>query len=168
MPFGTWLARGKIGTGLRLVTPGSGVQVTLVDRDAQEDARRLTWAGTGDGAVALTSVPSIDLARESNGQLAIEIDARVDAIGDAPVIAAMQCGPQCGRSATASFMSTARRSSGRRKRALPGSRMWPRPTPCSAPIGTLGGAERAAWAKGPEVAMLACPEGRQHQMRTPA
>jgi beta-glucosidase len=98
MPFGTWFARGKVGTGLSLTTPGAGVQMTTVDRDAQEDSRRLTWAGTADGAVVLASVPSIDLARESNGQLSIEIESRVDAIGDAPVFASMECGAQCGAS----------------------------------------------------------------------
>jgi beta-glucosidase len=98
MPFGTWLARGKVGTGLSLAASGPGVQMTVVDRDAQEDSRRLTWAGTADGAVVLTSSPSIDLTRESNGQLSIEVEARVDAIGDSPVIAAMECGAQCGAS----------------------------------------------------------------------
>jgi beta-glucosidase len=95
MPFGTWFARGKVGTGLSLTAPGPGVQMTAVDRDAQEDSRRLTWAGTADAGVVLTSAPSIDLTRESNGQLSIEIEARVDAAADAPVIAAMECGAQC-------------------------------------------------------------------------
>jgi len=110
MPFGTWFSRGKVGTGLILATPGSGLKLSVVDRSAQEDSRRLVWNGTGDGALAFTSTPPLDLARESNGQLAIEIDSRVDAIDAKLVAVSMECGDKCG--ATIDIASALRSNAG--------------------------------------------------------
>ena len=110
-PFGTWFSRGRVGTGLILATPGSGLQISAVDRSAQEDSRRVVWNGTGDGALAVTSTPPLDLARESNGQLAIELDARVDAIDATSVDVAMECGDKCG--ATINIAAALRSNAGK-------------------------------------------------------
>ena len=111
IPFGTWFSRGRVGTGLILATPGSGLQLSAVDRSAQEDSRRVLWNGTGDGALAVTSTPPLDLARESNGQLAIEMDARVDAIDAKSVDVSMECGDKCG--ATINIASALRSNAGK-------------------------------------------------------
>ncbi len=94
-PAGTWFANGKTGVALsmdvssvdlvRSVTVGAvgvhGLNSTPFDRNAQEDARRLVWTGEGPASLALRSAKLLDLSRETNGALAVEIDFRVDAIG---------------------------------------------------------------------------------------
>jgi beta-glucosidase len=96
-PAGTWFAKGKTGTGLTMQlhsgganalvtvgpvsTPDGALKTLPFDRNAQEDARRFTWSGKGQASVSIESNSPIDLSRETNGALALEIDLRVDAIG---------------------------------------------------------------------------------------
>lgn len=102
-PPGTWFAQGKAGMGLILsvggvpITVGSVnsvdgyVRSTPVDRNAQEDSRRFVW--TGPGKFALVSASSLDISRESNGDLAIEIDIRADRVAATPVLLSMDAAP---------------------------------------------------------------------------
>jgi beta-glucosidase len=94
-PAGTWFSKGKTATpfAMQLVSGGANALVTVgpvstpdgalktapFDRNAQEDSRRYIWSGAGMAALQITSPSPIDLSRESNGALAIEIDIRVDA-----------------------------------------------------------------------------------------
>jgi len=68
--------RGRVAVGARLDAGGAVVQ-TRTDRRAQEDSLRLTWSGTGEGRVAIEQANAIDLTRESNGELSLLIDYRV-------------------------------------------------------------------------------------------
>lgn len=96
---GNWFVEGRVAHAMALVVPtGAVLQSKAIDRKAQEDARRLIWSGTGEAAVKITSAMPIDLSRESNGALAIEIDARVETVGTAPVLLAMACGHGCSAS----------------------------------------------------------------------
>ncbi|NJC07306.1 glycoside hydrolase family 3 protein [Polymorphobacter fuscus] len=104
-PAGTWFQRGKIGTGLAMELAAAGASVPVaagpaatangwlrtapVDRNAQEDSVRLTWSGGGPAQVVLRSAPPIDIARESNGELSIEIDVSADTLGTAPLLLGM-------------------------------------------------------------------------------
>jgi beta-glucosidase len=56
-----------------------------VDRNRQEDARRFIWFGGGIATLALAGKAPLDLSRETNGAVAIEIDYRVDSVGEGPV-----------------------------------------------------------------------------------
>jgi beta-glucosidase len=94
LPMGTWFARGRTLASLTLA--GYGVTLSAVDRTAQEDARRVRWSG--EGSIALTSAVPMDIARESNGELAVEIDFRVDAVGEKPAMLTMTCGGTCAAS----------------------------------------------------------------------
>jgi beta-glucosidase len=90
-PAGTWFVRGVAGAGLTMmvgqvkvgVGPADSADGTLrstpVDRNAQEDSRRFVW--TGKSMMSIASATPLDLSRESNGALAIEIDVRADAVG---------------------------------------------------------------------------------------
>jgi beta-glucosidase len=71
------------------------LQVTAVDRTAQEDARLLKWSGSGAATVALQGANPIDLQREANGQLSLTFDYRVDAAPTAPVTVSIECGANC-------------------------------------------------------------------------
>jgi beta-glucosidase len=95
LPAGTWYERGKTGPNLDFfmnvgssaykLQPGVGtnadaLRIFSVDRSRQEDSRRFVWSGSSEGLLALTSGTPMDLSRETNGAVAIEIDYKVDAI----------------------------------------------------------------------------------------
>lgn len=98
---GMWFVKGKTASpfSMQLLSGGANALVTVgpvvtpdgtlrsvpIDRDAQEDARRFTWSGANQAKLQLTSHLPVDLSRESNGGLAIEIDIRVEAIDAAPM-----------------------------------------------------------------------------------
>jgi beta-glucosidase len=94
LPSGSWFVNGRLGAGLTFATLGS-VKVSTVDRYAQEDARRLIWTSGAIGIAALSSATPLDLSRESNGALAIEIDLHVASIGSDPLLLEQGCGPNC-------------------------------------------------------------------------
>jgi beta-glucosidase len=105
LPSGTWLARGAVAASASLylaadgaITPvttgqataGNGLIKTLaVDRNAQEDSRRFIWAGDRPARFGLLSKQSMDLSRETNGAVALEIDLKVDDLGSGDVKIAM-------------------------------------------------------------------------------
>lgn len=115
-PFGYGLSYakpGKVGTldesrpaGMAEATPGifygqgrtppgwaieaEGVAQSGVDRRAQEDARRLRWTGAGHAAFAAPR--AIDLSRESNGEISLVIDYRVDGRPAGTVTAGLTAG----------------------------------------------------------------------------
>jgi beta-glucosidase len=111
---GTWFAEGKTAPSLamQLVSDGANALVTVgpvstrdgalksmpFDRSAQEDSRRYVWSGAGMASLQIASTSPVDLSRESNGALAIEIDVRVDAVDGAPIIMAQSngAGPHSG------------------------------------------------------------------------
>jgi beta-glucosidase len=69
--------------------------VSATDYKAQEDARLATWSGTASATLAITGDP-IDIQRESNGQLSVVFDYRVDAAPQANVSLGVRCGENCG------------------------------------------------------------------------
>jgi beta-glucosidase len=95
IPQGTWFAHGRYATGLTLAWKGN-VKITPTDRDAQEDALRLAWLAGPPGSFALASSKILDLSRESNGALAIEMDMRVDRLDTNQLMLRMGCGANCG------------------------------------------------------------------------
>jgi beta-glucosidase len=107
----SYFAAGRTGAGWSLVagegaeraslsnavgqSPNGIVQVTAIDHAAQEDARLLTWPGSGSATVALQGAAPIDLQREANGQLSLAFNYRVDTAPSAPVELRVECGEQC-------------------------------------------------------------------------
>lgn len=100
LPVGTWFERGKTGQSLDFYvaldgsleklrngvgTNGDRLRAFAVDRNRQEDSRRFLWLGGGNATVALAGTGPLDLSRETNGAVAVEIDYRVDALGDGAV-----------------------------------------------------------------------------------
>ena len=70
--------------------------LTAIDKVRQEDSRRLRWSGTGESTAQITGATAIDLTRQTNGQLALAFDYRVEAAPDAQVTLGMRCGASCG------------------------------------------------------------------------
>ena len=94
----SFFAAGKPGAGWEWVAD-SALRVAATDHFAQEDSRRLTWGGGSllsiGLSVALAGRAPIDLERESNGQLSLAFDYRVDQAPTAPVLLGVQCGAGC-------------------------------------------------------------------------
>jgi beta-glucosidase len=100
LPVGTWFERGKnppnldfasgMGSAAYTLRVGVGtssdaLRIFAVDRNRQEDSRRFVWSGANEASLTLASGAPLDLSRETNGAVAIEIDYKVDAIGDGSV-----------------------------------------------------------------------------------
>ncbi|HEX8755579.1 MAG TPA: exo 1,3/1,4-beta-D-glucan glucohydrolase [Steroidobacteraceae bacterium] len=69
--------------------------LTAIDKTKQEDSRRLRWWGTGHATAEITGATAIDLTRQTNGQLSLGFDYRVDAAPTAAVTLGMGCGASC-------------------------------------------------------------------------
>ena len=81
---GIFFARGTLPTGWDFaVSPGASIRG--VDRRAQEDSRLVTFTGSGEQSLRLAAPQPIDISRESNAQLSLLIDYRVDAAPTAAV-----------------------------------------------------------------------------------
>ena len=87
------------GTHLTDVPGGVGVvgsvRISATDRSVQEDARQIRWNAASPASVGLASRNPISLQRETNGQLSVGFDARVDQAPTANVTLQMGCGPDC-------------------------------------------------------------------------
>ena len=75
---GVFFARGALPTGWTFA-PSDGVTIRPIDRRGQEDTRLLTFTGTGEQAVRLTAVQPVDISRESNAELSLQVEYRVQA-----------------------------------------------------------------------------------------
>lgn len=88
-------AAGRVAAGRKLLlgapaalstNPGPDlVSARTADRTAQEDSVRLTWTGRGLGAAVIAQDEPVDLTRESNGDLALRLELKVDAAPSGPV-----------------------------------------------------------------------------------
>lgn len=77
------------------IASASTVSISSVDRNVQEDARRVRWNGQGEGYVALATRDRqvlIDYLREQ-GELVVDI--KVDQVEAAEVFLRVGCGPSC-------------------------------------------------------------------------
>jgi beta-glucosidase len=110
-PLGSWFTKGKTSSAfaMQLMSGGANALVTVgpvatvdgrlkttvFDRSAQEDSRRFVWSGGGDASLEIVSATPVDLSRESNGALAIEMDLRVDGVDASPLYLGGSCGEGC-------------------------------------------------------------------------
>jgi beta-glucosidase len=85
---GTYFARGALPPGWSL-TPGGGATVRAIDRRGQEDTRLIAFTGSGPQALKLTAAEQLDISRETNAQLSLTLEYRVDAAPTGPVTVTM-------------------------------------------------------------------------------
>jgi beta-glucosidase len=71
------------------------VRLSATDRAVQEDARQIKWSGRDAVSVGLVSRVPISLQRETNGQLSVGFDYRVEQAPTSNVTLQMECGPDC-------------------------------------------------------------------------
>ncbi|URQ78130.1 hypothetical protein NAL33_12095 [Xanthomonas oryzae pv. oryzae] len=72
------------------------LKITAVDHKVQEDARRLVWSGSSVASVLLVSGKPVDVSRESNGDVQLQLTLRRDSAVTAPVWLGVGCGEKCG------------------------------------------------------------------------
>ena len=81
----------------RAETQDGAISLSRTDRAAQEDSIVVEWSGTAEAALRASGGP-VDWSRQANGDLALEIQYRVDAESGGPVHLGMGCGEDCGAS----------------------------------------------------------------------
>jgi beta-glucosidase len=81
---GVYFARGALPPGWEFV-PGGGATIRAIDRRGQEDTRLVTFTGTGPQTVQINAAQPLDLSRETNAQLSLVVEYRVDDGPTAPV-----------------------------------------------------------------------------------
>jgi beta-glucosidase len=107
----TFFAAGRLGSGWHwAVADDAGAQplprglggsesgrlrLSAIDEAKQEDARRLRWSGSGQATAEITGATAINLMRQTNAQLALGFDYRVEEAPSAPVMLGMSCGASC-------------------------------------------------------------------------
>ena len=73
-----------------------GIAITSIDAGGvQEGGRQVTWTGQNDAAVLLTGM-SLDLLRQANADMSLQIDYRVDQVPSGAVRLQMGCDSGCG------------------------------------------------------------------------
>ncbi len=110
---GMYFVRGKPALGIAMQLSNAGqanmpattlpvglsdgsLKMTAVDHKAQEDARRLVWSGSTASSVLLVSAKPVDVSRESNGDVQLQLTLRRDSAVTAPVWLGVGCGDKCG------------------------------------------------------------------------
>ena len=109
---GVYFAKGRPALGLALqlssdsqpdmpattvptVLADGTLKMTAVDHKAQEDARRLQWSGTAPAKLALLASTPLDVTRQSNGDVQLQLTLRRDSELSAPLWVGVQCGEGC-------------------------------------------------------------------------
>ena len=67
-------------TTVPVAVADKSLEVTAVDHQRQEDARRFTWSGKQPASVRLSAEPAQELTRETNGDLLLLVTLRPDAV----------------------------------------------------------------------------------------
>lgn len=88
--------RALVVTGSEANLPG--IELRSVDRDFQEDARRVAWTGAGSARLSLSSQERTDLSGLADQEGALVFNVRVDQAPAGTVTLGMNCGEGCGSS----------------------------------------------------------------------
>ncbi|MBB6187938.1 glycoside hydrolase family 3 protein [Rhodanobacter sp. MP7CTX1] len=76
-------------------TADGSLHISALDYKAQEDARNLSWSGSGGAGVALVAPEPLDVERETNGDVLLVTTLRVDAVSPGGTSIGVRCGVGC-------------------------------------------------------------------------
>jgi beta-glucosidase len=77
-------------------TPDGSLRISALDYKAQEDARSLSWSGTGAAGVELVAPTPLDVERETNGDVLLVTTLRIDAVSpESTSTIGVGCGADC-------------------------------------------------------------------------
>jgi beta-glucosidase len=85
---GNYFVRGILPPGWKL-EPVGGATARPTDHQGQEDSRLAVFTGPGEQALRLTASQPIDISRETNAQLSLTFEYRVEVPPGAPVVVAI-------------------------------------------------------------------------------
>jgi beta-glucosidase len=105
---GVYLQRGEPAAGLEAALAGAGgstairaaptatpdgsLRISALDHRRQEDARRLAWSSHGEAAYVLRADAPLDLTRQTNGDVQLVVDLRIEALASGKITLGMACG----------------------------------------------------------------------------
>jgi beta-glucosidase len=109
---GTFFARGQLADGISMrlsnaagqtlqvtslpaALQDGSLQVSAVDHEAQEDARRFVWSGTQMASLSLATHEPQDLSRETNGDGVLVLTLRPEQVPAGDVSLGVGCGSEC-------------------------------------------------------------------------
>jgi beta-glucosidase len=101
LPVQPWSLRVSNGTDTTRIsaTPaesvGGRVKVTAIDDQVQEGARRFVFAGDGKGTVQITSEGTVDVSRETNGDVMLLVRLKREGAAPADLKIGVGCGAGC-------------------------------------------------------------------------
>lgn len=78
-------------TAIPAATHDGSLRVSAFDYQRQEDARRLQWSGDGEAAYVLRSDEPLDLSRQTNGDVLLIVDLRIEKLARGKIILSMGC-----------------------------------------------------------------------------
>jgi beta-glucosidase len=81
--------------GITTTQGSENLTLRAVDREAQEDARAARWSGDAQAAVYIQAGETVDLSRESNGELVVAVDLMIEQAPGETVLMRMGCGVGC-------------------------------------------------------------------------
>ena len=77
-------------------TPDGRLRISALDYKAQEDARSVSWSGTGVAGVELVAPARLDVERETNGDVLLVTTLRIDAVSpESTSMIGVGCGTGC-------------------------------------------------------------------------
>ena len=82
-------------TTLPVALADGSLKLSAVDHQAQEDALRMQWSGSSVAKLVLVSGTPVDVSRESNGDVQLQLTLRRDGAVTAPVWLGVGCGEAC-------------------------------------------------------------------------
>ena len=93
--MGAATGHGMPATTVPVALADGSLSLAAVDHKAQEDGRRLTWTGSKPASWLLVASKPLDVTRESNGDVQLQLTLRRDSAVTAPVWLGVGCGDGC-------------------------------------------------------------------------
>jgi beta-glucosidase len=100
-------------------TPNRAISSVAFDRAAQEDSRRFIWADQTSSSVMISNNSPLDISREANGELSLEIDLKMDSVPNGPIVVSQYCGAGCKGSVDITAFATANQGKGWTQLSIP-------------------------------------------------
>jgi beta-glucosidase len=85
----------QVPTAVSTFSSGSLSMRALDGKDAASAGRQLTWSGRSEASAVLAGSVPVNLLRQSNTEMSLSIEYRVDQAPTAPVVLAIGCGASC-------------------------------------------------------------------------
>ncbi|MBI1365442.1 MAG: 1,4-beta-D-glucan glucohydrolase [Alphaproteobacteria bacterium] len=76
-------------------SPKGGIAYKAASRQAQDDSKSFVWRAGKTAYLKIAGTAPLDLSRQTNGDMTLSIEARVDNAPSGPVMLSVECGEKC-------------------------------------------------------------------------